>query len=176
MPPSRSLLRAAVREHETRIRTLEREAAIALDPDGNVLLVKAGDGDTVRFADHEAERIRGAAVLTHNHPHDRSFSERDVATACGLEIGELRAVGPTWTHVLRPGIAGWTIELWTECLEPTFLACLLTVHEALRRDVVKGRLGREEAEAEFHHLVMERVAEAAGLDYERYLGDRSDAD
>jgi hypothetical protein len=50
------------------------------------------------------------------------------------------------------------------------------VRDELQREVSRRRLTYGEAEADFYHLVLERLTEAEGLDYERYTGDRVDAD
>jgi hypothetical protein len=62
----------------------------------------------VGFSDDEVERMRGAAVFTHNHPAGNSFSPQDVSLACTLQFHELRVVTSQWTFVLRPGPAGWS--------------------------------------------------------------------
>jgi hypothetical protein len=126
----------------------------------------------VRFEDDEAERMRGAAVFTHNHPGDRSFSEMDVAMACALEWEELRAVGPTWTHLLRPGASGWNDQYWTSCLKDECLRSQMYVWDELREAIGRGRVTAEEAEAAFMHQVWDRAAAALGLDYDRYMEDQ----
>jgi hypothetical protein len=168
-------LPAAVAEHEQRIRALPHEATVALDDEGRVLLAKQGGGSTVTFTAAEAERMRGAAVFIHNHPAGNSFSPQDVSLACTLEFRELRVVTEQWTHILRPGPAGWSKRDWSrldEAGQRAFLAVTDEFHEAIRR----RRLSISEANAEFWHCVWERVAEAEGLDYERFVGDQTDAD
>jgi len=168
-------LPAAIAEHEQRIRALAHEEAVALDDEGKVLLAKRGVGSTVTFADAEVERMRGAAVFTHNHPAGNSFSPQDVSLACTLEFGELRVVTAQWTHIIRPGPTGWAEKDWSRLDEAGQRACLAVTddfQEALRR----RRLSISEANAEFWHWVWERVAEAEGLVYERFVGEQIDAD
>jgi hypothetical protein len=169
-------LGAIVVRHERRLRHLDRETAMAFGADGRVVLVKVGGPRSVRFEEDEAERMFGAAVFTHNHPGDRSFSEDDVELACTLEWGELRAVGPTWTHVMRPGSRGWNDRYWIVRLRDECLRSQMYVGDELQADVSRGRVTRQEAEADYWHLVWERTAAAEGLEYDRHWGDRADAD
>lgn len=169
-------LRTAVLEHERRIRGLDHEEAVAIDRDGVVLLSKQGGGTSVSFSDAEMERMRGAAVFTHNHPVGNSFSPEDVAMACTLEFGELRVVTAEWTHVLRPTAAGWSAQDWTTRLSDAAQRAFLEVTDEFRQALDRRRLTLDEANAEFWHRVWERVAEVEGLDYDRYHGGRADAD
>ena len=168
-------LRAAVAEHERRIRALPEEETVALDIEGRVLLAKRGIGSSVSFTAPEAERMRNAAVFTHNHPAGNSFSPQDVALACTLQFRELRVVTLQWTHILRPGPAVWSEKDWSrldEAGQRAFLAVTDEFQEAMRR----RRLSVSEANAEFWHCVWQRVAVAEGLDYERLVGEETDAD
>ncbi len=165
----------AIREHELRIRSLLHEEALALDHEGRVLQAKRGFGSGVSFTEAEVERMRGAAVFTHNHPAGNSFSPQDVALASTLQFRQLRVVTPQWTHVLQAGPAGWSEKDWPrldEAGQRAFLVVTDEFQEAIRR----RRLSISEANAEFWHCVWERVAEAEGLDYERFVGEQSDAD
>jgi hypothetical protein len=168
-------LRAAVREHEQRIRALQHEEAIALDGEGRVLLVKRGIGSSVTFTDAEVERMRGAAAFTHNHPAGNSFSPQDVSLACALGIGELRVVTVQWTHVLRPGRARWSHQ-YQPRLDEAGQRAFLEVTDEFQEAIQRRRLSISEANAEFWHRVWERVADAEGLDYERFIGEQLDAD
>jgi hypothetical protein len=47
---------------------------------------------------------------------------------------------------------------------------------AFDSELSRRRVTVDEAEADFYHLIWERVAGAEGLDYDRYSGDRIDAD
>jgi hypothetical protein len=169
-------LRAIVLRHEQELRRMDHEMAMAFAADGRILLVKRGDPRSVLFDDQEVQRMFGAAVFTHNHPGDRSFSEADVALACALEWEEVRAVGPTWTHVLRPGSAGWNDRYWIDRLREECLRSQMYVGDDLQRAFARRRVTPQEADAEFWHLVWERTAESEGLEYDRYSGDRIDAD
>jgi len=168
-------LEAAIAEHEQRIRALPCEEAVALDDEGRVLLTKRGVGPTVTFTAAEAERMRGAAVFTHNHPAGNSFSPQDVSLACTLEFGELRVVTVQWTHILRPGPAGWGEKDWSR-LDEAGQRAFLAVTDEFREAIQRRRLSISEANAEFWHRVWERVAVAEGLDYERFVGEQTDAD
>src|SRR5437879_10945203 len=99
---------------------LGHEEAVALRSDGAVLLAKRGRGSSVSFTDAEMDVMWQAAVFTHNHPAGGSFSPQDVAMACTLEVGEIRVVTAEWTHLLRPGAAGWDRAYWDECVDDMF--------------------------------------------------------
>jgi hypothetical protein len=175
MQPGRDV-RAILREQEQRIRGLEHEEAVALDGSGRELLRKQAEGRSIAFTDTQVEQMRGAAIFTHNHPGGRSFSPDDVAFACALELGELRVVTPEWTHVLRPGPTGWTAEYWHDRLDDAFERGQLAVNHELRQAIERGRLSVEEANADFLHRVWEWVADREGLEYDRFTGERTDAD
>jgi hypothetical protein len=168
-------LQAAVAEHEQRIRALPNEETGALDDEGRVLLAKRGAGSTVTFTAPEAVRMRGAAVFTHNHPAGNSFSPQDVSLACTLQFRELRVVTAQWTHVLRPGPAGWSEKDWSR-LDDAGQRAFLVVTDEFQEAIRRRRLSISEANAEFWHCVWERVAEVEGLDYERFVGEQTDAD
>ena len=92
--------------------------------------------------------------------------------ACILEWGELRAVGPTWTHVLRPGPGGWNDRYWTTALMHECLRSQMYISDGLREGIRRGRVTPEEAEAEFWHEVWDRVAAMCGLEYDRSREDQ----
>jgi len=148
---------------------------MAFGADGRIVLDKPGQRSLVRFEDDEMDRMFGAAVFTHNHPSDTSFSDDDVELACTLELGELRVVGPTWTHIMRPGPGGWSDRLWLDRLKDECLRSQMYVGDGLRDAISSGKVTLQEANAEFWHLVWERTAAILELDYERHVGDRSDA-
>jgi hypothetical protein len=169
-------LRAILHQHESRIRSLGDEEAVVLAEDGKILLVKQGAGLSLRFTDTEIEQMRGAAIFTHNHPGGRAFSPEDLALACALGFGELRVVTDEWTHVLRPGSTDWTPQVWAERLSDAVEKAVMAVDGELRQLVERRKLPIKEANADFWHCVWERVAEAEGLEYDRYTGERTDAD
>lgn len=67
------------------------ERLVAMDNKGNVLLDKDGKRYQVTG---DGRKIKGAKLLTHNHPSSSSFSLPDIITANNLEIEQIRAIAP----------------------------------------------------------------------------------
>lgn len=63
--------------------------------DGDLVLVKKGNADSVEFDDDERQRLLGADVFTHNHPNGTSLSLPDIMFQMTHGIREMRAVGET---------------------------------------------------------------------------------
>lgn len=88
------------------------ETAAVFASDGTLLLRKAGERAAVRFTQQEALRMIDAAVFTHNHPRDTSFSLADVDLAWRLRIREIRVVTQSFLYRLRPSVGGWRKIEW----------------------------------------------------------------
>lgn len=92
--------RSTIEAGENRIRGRRTETAILVGMEGNILLDKSdGHESMVSFDDREVAMMDGA-ILTHNHPGDSTFSEKDIQIlARGLS--EIRAVTKYGTYVMK---------------------------------------------------------------------------
>lgn len=81
------------------------EVAAAFTADGRLMCFFAGFS-ALMIDEAECPPARGS-ILTHNHVSDTAFSMHDIKTAAELGLIELRVVGPTSWHLMRPGPAGW---------------------------------------------------------------------
>ncbi len=157
----------ALRDCEDGIRQQATETVVAFDGEGVELLSKAGDLREVVLSDQDVERMRGAAVITHNHPAGTAFSDTDVALACALEVAELRVVSKHWTHRMRVPGGTWNATLWDSGLEESIRRWFHEVRRRFNEEIGRGKLTIEDANVEFWHDVWTRVAQEIGLEYER---------
>jgi hypothetical protein len=97
---------AALRHHEDSIRANDFETGVIVSAAGQVLLNKRGKSAVVKFNKTEAKLLIGA-IITHNHPVDKrsgaetSFSAEDIIHGMASGESEVRAVTPTFTHVIQ---------------------------------------------------------------------------
>jgi hypothetical protein len=78
------------------------ETAAVFASDSTLLLRKTGEGATIRFTQQEVLRMIDAAVFTHNHPRNTSFSLADVDLAWRLRIGEIRVLSHSFLYRMQP--------------------------------------------------------------------------
>ncbi|MBN1433083.1 MAG: hypothetical protein JW931_09970 [Methanomicrobiaceae archaeon] len=81
------------------------EVAAAFTSDGRLMCFFAGFS-ALMVDEAECPPARGS-ILTHNHVSDTAFSMHDIKTAAELGLIELRVVGPSGWHSLKPGHGGW---------------------------------------------------------------------
>jgi hypothetical protein len=84
---------------ENEIRRDSIETGVFISIDGAILLRRQGEADRVTYLQVELRQMRGN-TFTHNHPGDASFSMADYDAAVFGEIHELRAVSPSFRHIL----------------------------------------------------------------------------
>lgn len=91
--------RATAVRIEDEIRRDSTETGVFIGADGVVLLRRQGAADRVAYLEVELLRMRGT-TFTHNHPGEASFSMADYDAAIFGGIRELRAVSPSFRHML----------------------------------------------------------------------------
>jgi hypothetical protein len=172
-------VQAKVEYLEDKIKDLDYERALFIDPkSGKVLLNKAGEQTSVSFTPEETGLMKGA-IVTHNHPNafgyppnhpaskGLSFSEADVKAACIAEAGEMRAVSSGYRHVLRPPQEGWNGANWAFKVEPSYKRNENQVMNEFINEISSGRRTIASAEADFHHEVISRTAKETRMYYKR---------
>lgn len=159
-------LRHAVAAVEKEIAHNDFETAVVFASDGTLLLRKAGERATVRFTQQEALQMIDAAVFTHNHPRNTSFSLADVDLAWRLRIGEIRVVTPSFLSRMRPPVGGWRKIAWS-VLEDT----VNTIHDQVRQEfqaaLRAGRLTDNAADLRGWHTIWLRTARQLSVSYTR---------
>ena len=90
-----------VLDYEGEIRNNKIESAGIYDLNGNLILKKKGDKNSVPFTLSEQFLMRDK-VLTHNHPVEVGFSNEDIEIAFYNKIKEIRAVTGKYTYSLTP--------------------------------------------------------------------------
>lgn len=164
MSPRSLTLQARLDEVERTIRELAVEHAYAFSADGEPLFHRTTDSESAVRFDAEALAMLPSAVLTHNHPGGRSFSERDVTFAMRIGLAEIRVVTARSRYILRPPDGGWS---WL--LLKSFPAVVKVERHLLEwelhREILSGVRGQREANLVIHHLLWERLAARGLIDY-----------
>lgn len=78
---------------ENRNRKLSHEEANAFDDNGNVVLSKGGNSNSVGFSPIECYTVSNT-TFTHNHPGGSIFSKEDIAFTVTNNLKEMRATQP----------------------------------------------------------------------------------
>lgn len=130
------------------------ESALVVAPDGKVLLRRTGDRHSVGFSKNELAKMSGA-VLTHNHPGEKSFSLDDVLLASHAGLSEIRASTTTSLFSMRPGMAGWPDGA---ALSRWYGGADIEVYYTIKPRVDAGQLDRSRAERDHQHVVWSTLA------------------
>ena len=159
-----STLQSSLDRIEREIRDFAVEYAFAFSPDGTLLFQTTDEaGSRVGFNDAELALLDGA-VLTHNHPGGRSFSEEDVTFAMRVGLFEMRVVTTRSRYVLRPPNDGWS---WL--LLKSFPAVVELERHLLQRqlfsEIASGAMSRRQFQLSYHHLLWERLSKRQLIDY-----------
>lgn len=85
---------------ENRTRNLKKEQFRVVDRDGNVILTKQGDKNSVSYRVGEARENFPGNITIHNHPSGGTFSSDDLS-GIGYGAKEIRAAAPEGTYILR---------------------------------------------------------------------------
>lgn len=98
----------AINEVEDAVRTNNFETVAAYSKDGKLVGSAVGGKSSAVLPRDVVASIRGNdSIVTHNHPGGSSFSLTDLKTASRLNLGEIRAVGQTYSYSMKPGANGW---------------------------------------------------------------------
>jgi hypothetical protein len=100
---------------ETRFSQKVEQGALIDRRTGEVRSFNAGQGasasvdmtEQVRILDSMLPGERLQFALSHSHPGSTSFSVQDVLLAQRAGVGEMRAIGSDWMHVINGGPRGW---------------------------------------------------------------------
>ena len=85
---------------ETRTRNLKKEQFRVVDREGNVVMQKQGDRNSVSYSVGEARDHFPGNITIHNHPDGGTFSAADLSDI-GYGATEIRAAAPEGTYSLR---------------------------------------------------------------------------
>ena len=164
MPPRNATLQSTLDRVERDIRDLAVEHAFASSPDGELLFHRTDHTvSQVRFSHAELALLPGA-VLTHNHPGGRSFSEADVRFAMRVGLAEMRVVAVRSRYVLRPPDGGWSWVLLKSFSTALELERHL-LHRQLFEEIASGATSKTQIEAAYHHLLWERLCRRELIGY-----------
>jgi hypothetical protein len=164
LQPRNPTLQSSLDRVEREIRNLAVEYAFAFSLDGELLFHATDEADSqVGFNDAELALLAGA-VLTHNHPGGRSFSEEDATFAMRVGLAEMRVVTKEFRFILRP-----PEETWSWLFLKTFPAVLAVERHLLNRqlfgEIASGAMSRQELENVYHHRLWERLRRRELIDY-----------
>lgn len=142
---------------EREIRGARVEEAFAFSVDGKLLFHATDDAVAhVTFGDTHFGLLAGA-VLTHNHPGGRSFSENDVMLAMHARVAEMRVVTSATRYVLHPPEGGWS-GFVRMTLPAVLKAERYLLERQLFREIASGDRSLYDADLAFHHLLCERLS------------------
>ena len=89
-----------LRSIENRTRNLKKEQFRVVDREGNVVMQKQGDQNSVSYTVGEARDNFPGNITIHNHPDGGTFSSADLSDI-GYGATEIRAAAPEGTYTLR---------------------------------------------------------------------------
>jgi len=89
-----------LKQIETKTRNLKKEQLRVVDRDGNVIMQKQGDKNSVNYKVGEAREYFPGNITIHNHPDGGTFSSSDLSDI-GHGATEIRAAAPEGTYILR---------------------------------------------------------------------------
>jgi len=147
------------------------ESLISFGADGEVLLQKTGNKNSVDFTDAEGEAMKGAAVEIHNHPSSSSFSSQDIQHYAYLEVEKGVIVSEKFTYTVEPPAIGW--GPWRDLGQEynSISSSLRTKYEAVydaHKAAGMSEADAQDATAQAHsHEVMEKLADKYKLTYRR---------
>jgi hypothetical protein len=176
--PSSEALKA-VAEAEASIRAQKYETAILIDSKtGAELFRNDGDNDSVKIPQSAQRKIKGN-ILTHNHPQVTgypddhpvsrgiSFSMQDIGLASVNEASEVRAVARDYDFSMKPGNKPWDKNRWVNEIYPAYTRAYRQSVNELVKEIRRGKITSDEADAEFSHRIMTKTARMTGMVYTR---------
>ena len=89
-----------LKQIETKTRNLKKEQLRVVDRDGNVVMQKQGDKNSVSYKIGEAREHFPGNITIHNHPDGGTFSPPDLSDI-GHGATEIRAAAPEGTYIMR---------------------------------------------------------------------------
>ena len=89
-----------LKQIETKTRNLKKEQLRVVDRDGNVVMQKQGDKNSVSYKVGEAREHFPGNITIHNHPDGGTFSSADLSDI-GHGATEIRAAAPEGTYIMR---------------------------------------------------------------------------
>lgn len=168
-----------IREFEDEIRVNRFETLGIFSPSGELILRKAGKQYSV---DVEEELERGLFKgnhITHNHPrgwdHEKnhpkrggnSFSDADIEVAVSGGAAEMRAISVHYIHTIKPGKDPWNQSFYDNKVRPAYKAAKYELRVENFDRIDSDPVFSEWYEANYNHLIWEKVSKVLGLDYKR---------
>lgn len=149
-----------ITDFEVKIRDQDYETAGVFNDAGELIFVKSGEKDNVKFTKDEGNSFKGM-ILTHNHPKGDSFSPMDLKFACTVEMKAIRVTcrscnktfsirrkdGQNLTYEMWDGL-GFTVQTYNDAVRSDFKA-----------RIYDGRMTVAEAEGSHWQEVWKRVNE-----------------
>ena len=150
---------------EDKIRNQNYESSAVVDKDGNVVLTKDGNKNSVSYTRLEAALMQGN-TLTHNHPRSSMFSDEDIQFFSKNKLDEIRATNREGiTYSIRRGEGYTNADGTVFALEYSINSGL--ARQAAQRDldnrgfqrkVARGEITPEQANIEFGKVVNRELA------------------
>ena len=165
---------AEIEKWEDMNRLRDSERCIGLDPEGGLVILKAGEASRIAFTSDEIRTMTGRdLVFSHNHPGGWGFSSDDICFAADINAREMRAAGqmPDGTKVnfvmTRPD-KGWPqsdtiFSFYNEWKFGDGWNLQLSLRQSDNKNAAV-------VNHEWFHAAWTAVAAKLGLKYERRIG------
>jgi hypothetical protein len=164
-----SIYKTNLTNFENNIRSNKKETAGVLDYEGNILLDKRGNKNSVAFNQAEVDLMKGN-MLTHNHPGGSSFSGADIHMLTSNKVNEIRAVATDREYNLKimPGKETDNNYLSSKGIENKYQDQKKILQSKYIKKVREG-MDPTEAWKEHSHELMENLSKELNLIYTRTI-------
>lgn len=141
------------------------EKSVVVNPiTGDITLSRVGGKNSVSFTKNEVAKFENN-ILTHNHPSDAPFSFEDMLTATKSNVLEVRAVGNSYTYILKRPTNGWSEEHKdAKYLVTKYNDAIQKTKKQLPNIDIAGNL---EDRAKYNHTLQENFSNLVGFNYQR---------
>jgi|GEM_PF-2544410 len=160
--PTPDKVTARFKTYEPYIKNNKTESAKVFDKDGETILIKGGNIDSIEFTEDEIKSLKDG-YFTHNHPSGGSFSPADYFMAMKIDLAQIRCVSSKYLHILDRG-NGWIDQ---ETILPIINNKMKEVEGENWDKIFNGKITPEEASLNHWHEIWSRVAQETGILYHR---------
>jgi len=157
-----------VQFEENKIANLKYEKCFVFDSKGEIILIKSGGKDYIKFSFEEVEKMKGAKAFTHNHPSESSLSVEDIKAGYLGGINETRAVSKKYifSAKIKPNFTDRDYNNFIDDIDKVDKWVIILFKEKIKQ----GEMSLEQANLDHWHKIWEIMDEDyEGFHYKRTL-------